>query len=95
MTRKRGRSGWWESRIGTSYSRGRLRDVWSAIYERLRQESENPKFPKENRLHVRMLLLNPNSSEGLFRRHIEAASLKIPEDRVGLKPDVEAALTEL
>ena len=42
-----------------------------------------------------MLLLNPNSSEGLFRRHIEAASLKIPEDRVGLKPDVEAALTEL
>jgi len=73
---------------------GRLRDVWSAIYERLRQES-NTKLPKENRLHVRMLLLNPNSSEGLFRRHIEAANLHIPEDRIGLKPDVEAALTEL
>lgn len=74
---------------------GRLRDVWSAIHERLRQESQNLKPGDEKRLHVRVLLLNPESSEGMFRQHIEAASLNIPENRIGLSPDVEAALTEL
>jgi len=74
---------------------GRLRDVWSAIHERLRQESQDSNLGKEKRLHVRVLLLNPESSEGMFRQHIEAASLNIPENRIGLSPDVEAALTEL
>jgi hypothetical protein len=62
---------------------GRLRGVWNAIYDRLQRE-EHARLSTENRLHVRLLLLDPKSSEGVFRDSVEKESI----GRAGLPSEV-------
>lgn len=49
---------------------GRLSEVWNAIYQRLKDE-QTMDLIERNRLKVRLLLLDPRSSEGCFRQEIE------------------------
>lgn len=62
---------------------GSLTAVWEAICERLDSEQVTP---GKERLRVRILLLDPDSSEGRLRRQIEGAG------QLGLRTDVQNAL---
>jgi len=69
---------------------GVLQNVWDAIWHRLKDENEK-KMPAESRLHVRLLLLNPQSVEGTFRRRIETGAFT----GRGLQYDVQMALSQI
>ena len=49
---------------------GKWQAVWEAVAERLLREHEQ-NVPKERRLHVRLLMIDPHSSEGRFRSSVE------------------------
>jgi hypothetical protein len=68
------------------YDNGILKDVWSAIIDRMLQEDAS-KVPLDRRLHVRLLLLDPLSSEGYHRYQIERPFLEH-----GLRDDVPVAV---
>jgi hypothetical protein len=69
---------------------GALQNVWDAIWQRLKDENEK-NMPDASRLHVRILLLNPQSIEGTFRRNIEKGSIT----GRGLQYDVQMALSQI
>lgn len=56
---------------------GALNQVWREICERMKREQER-KLPGDQRLHVRLLLLLPNSNEGYFRHQVEGENTKDP-----------------
>jgi hypothetical protein len=69
---------------------GPLREVWTEIERRLADEHRKNIAP-DDRLHVRLLLLDPQSSEGLFRHKVESSTIKSD----GLPKDVEQGMTEV
>lgn len=70
-------------------ARGRLRNAWDAIWERLEDEKFR-NLPDEKRLHVKLLLLDPRSAEGMFRYHVESETL----DRGSLQEDVQNSIQQ-
>ena len=68
---------------------GKLRGVWDAIGGRLQDEAQMELNPRD-RLSVRLLLLDPVSAEGVFRREIEFPFKGMP----GLLSDVKIGLEE-
>src|SRR5262249_42371111 len=66
---------------------GNLRPVWAAIIEQL-ESQKNSNIAEKDRLQVRLLLLDPRSSEGLFRHNVEKSTI----GPVGLLSDVQRGL---
>jgi hypothetical protein len=66
---------------------GNLHQVWQAIVERLMSEQDLKVSAKE-RLHVRLLLLDPRTSEGRFRHNVEKSTISA----LGLPQDVPQGL---
>lgn len=56
---------------------GSLHPIWRAIQERLEHEN-NIQVPGPERLHVRVLLLEPRSNEGCFRHEVEGHNVGAP-----------------
>jgi len=56
---------------------GALHEVWREISERMKREEEM-KLAADQRLHVRLLFLLPNSDEGYFRHGVEGENMKDP-----------------
>jgi hypothetical protein len=56
---------------------GALHSVWRAIQDRLNQEQRSDLQPHQ-RLHVRVLLLEPGSNEGCFRDEVERHTEALP-----------------
>ncbi|MCK4260421.1 MAG: hypothetical protein KAX49_15705 [Halanaerobiales bacterium] len=69
---------------------GKLLGIWRMIEKRLREE-EKGDFPEKDRLHVKLLLLDPRSSEGNFRRNVEKSTIGLE----GLDQDVNWGLNEV
>lgn len=67
---------------------GALHPIWTAVCDRLLQEHRDA-IPIEERLFVRILLLDPRSSEGIFRHSLEKKEIGV----FGLPNDVPSALT--
>ena len=70
---------------------GALREVWEEIQRRLDDE-EKKKLAADDRLHVRLLLLDPQSGEGLFRIQGRKHYVK---DSAGLPKDVKEGTQEV
>ena len=70
---------------------GSIREVWNSIVDRLEKESNTAELKNENRLKVRVLLLDPKSSEGRFRHNVEKATI----GKTGLPFDVPHGLEEI
>lgn len=73
---------------------GPLRDVWEEIERRLEDE-QRKSLCKNDRLHVRLLLLDPQSSEGLFRHKVEITTLRASRLSAGLPEDVKQGINEV
>ncbi len=56
---------------------GPLHPIWRAIQDRLKRENDSP-LQSQQKLHVRLLLLEPRSSEGSFRNEVEGHSVTAP-----------------
>ncbi|MBF0475381.1 MAG: hypothetical protein HQK59_06005 [Deltaproteobacteria bacterium] len=69
---------------------GRLRNVWIELLARL-QEEQNRNLAPDKRLRVRLLLLDPKSSEGTFRHEIENTAIL----GGGLRTDISAGISDL
>lgn len=69
---------------------GTLKKVWEAICDRLEDE-EKSNLTNDKRLTVRILVLAPNSAEGLFRHNSEKATI----GRAGLPLDVPQSIEEV
>ena len=69
---------------------GTLRKVWEAICDRLEAE-EIATLNDDKRLTVRILVLDPNSAEGLFRHNSEKETI----GRAGLPLDVPQSIEEI
>ena len=69
---------------------GTLHNIWQAICQRLREEHES-KLDINDKIRIRVLLLNPISGEGLFRHKVEIPTL----GQTGLNFDIPAALEEI
>ncbi|HEU4560723.1 MAG TPA: hypothetical protein VFS20_22915 [Longimicrobium sp.] len=68
---------------------GRLHHAWQAIRERLEfEQSRTP--PPLSRLRVKIMLLNPQSAEGMFRYRVESTTL----ERGNLQEDVENSILQ-
>lgn len=67
---------------------GKMRPVWDSILDRLSKEEEE-KLDESERLHVRLLLLDPRSSEGHFRYKVEK-----PQE-IGRYSDIEQGINEI
>jgi hypothetical protein len=65
-------------------------EVWEVICKRLSDEHEMSMVPKD-RLHVRLLLLAPKSSEGVFRHNVERDTL----GEAGFPHEIPIALEEI
>jgi hypothetical protein len=70
---------------------GTLHEVWRETCERMKREQEM-KLPAEQRLHVRLLLLLPNSDEGCFRHEVEGENQKDPG---GIPFDIPQAISRV
>ncbi len=67
---------------------GSMHEVWRGIRDRLRREqAEN--LLDSRRLHVRLLLLLPNSDEGFFRHAVESYNQNDPS---GIPADIPSAV---
>jgi hypothetical protein len=68
--------------------------VWNEICERMKREQEKH-YPPDRRLHLRLLLLLPNSDEGFFRHDVECSKLGsaggLPVDVRGARAQVQRA----
>lgn len=56
---------------------GTLHEVWRVICERMKRE-QDADLPIDKRLHVRLLMLLPNSDEGNFRHRVEGTNENDP-----------------
>jgi len=70
---------------------GKCRSVWQAMVDRLVSEDKSGKSENRGRLKVRLLLLDPQSGEGIFRHRAEQAHIGAS----GLKHDVPRGLDEV
>jgi hypothetical protein len=70
---------------------GQYRNVWEAIEDRLKREDKQ-NLPIDKRLRVRLLILDPRSSEGLFRHNVEKATIGIS---IGIPFDIPQGLEEV
>jgi hypothetical protein len=70
---------------------GTLHEVWRTLCERLRQEQLS-NLPHNQRLHIRLLLLLPNSDEGYFRHAVEGGNQR---NLVGIPFDIPHGLNSI
>jgi hypothetical protein len=68
-----------------------MRDVWDAIQQRMISEA-NQHVDKSRRLRVRLLILHPRSSEGLFRQAFEKETIRAS---AGISIDVPQGLEQI
>lgn len=69
---------------------GSLHEIWNEICLRL-EEEQRQKLPSRERLRVRILLVDPLSTEGHFRHNVEKDNIGAP----GLQFDVPHGLEEI
>jgi hypothetical protein len=70
---------------------GTLHEVWRDVCDRMKRE-EAAGVPVEQRLHVRFLVLLPNSDEGTFRHEVEGENQRDPG---GIPFDIPNALSQV
>ncbi len=71
------------------HDQGQMFRIWEVITDRLEHEEQN-NYADEDRLQIRCLLLDPRSSEGIFRYNVEKDAIG-----QGLRDDVPISLMNL